>query len=338
MRFPIRAIVALAAVSLASLAVSSAPAVTVTIGSSRDNTLYEDSLGRWSSGAGPIMFCGNTQPGSGLRRALILFDIAAALPESAIVDSVKMRLHVSRANNNLTPLPARLRKVTTNWGEAGSNAGPFGGQGTSAQIGDATWLYTFFNTNTWTSPGGDFVPTNSDSQSVGPKGFYTWGSTAAMVADVQGWRTSPATNFGWLILGDIDEIHVAKGFDTRESDSVAFRPEMTIDYHLPSQPSGVGLPSGASDVVRLGANSPNPFRTQTTLDFSLAQAGRARLSIVDAEGRVVATLVDRVETAGPHKTVWNGRDANGDPAASGVYFMRLESSGGTAARAIVLTR
>ena len=49
--------------------------------------------------------------------------------------------------------------------------------------------------------GGDFSATVSASQSVGAIGQYTW-SSAQMVADVQSWLDNPASNFGWLVLGD----------------------------------------------------------------------------------------------------------------------------------------
>ena len=48
-----------------------------------------------------------------------------------------------------------------------------------------------------------------------------------MVADVQEWLDSPASNFGWLVLGDETAIATAKRFDTRES---ASPPMLTIQY------------------------------------------------------------------------------------------------------------
>ena len=36
-----------------------------------------------------------------------------------------------------------------------------------------------------------------------------------MVADVQSWLDNPATNFGWLVLGDESDILTAKRFDTQ---------------------------------------------------------------------------------------------------------------------------
>ena len=46
-----------------------------------------------------------------------------------------------------------------------------------------------------------------------------------MRADVQSWLDDPASNFGWLVLGDESEIPTAKRFDTRES---ASPPVLTI--------------------------------------------------------------------------------------------------------------
>ena len=48
-----------------------------------------------------------------------------------------------------------------------------------------------------------------------------------MVADVQSWLDNPASNFGWLVLGDESTIATAKRFDTRES---ASPPVLTIQY------------------------------------------------------------------------------------------------------------
>jgi hypothetical protein len=53
----------------------------------------------------------------------------------------------------------------------------------------------------------------------------------------------------------------------------------------------------------------------------------------------VATL-HRAERqpAGVHHVVWNGRTAEGRPAASGTYFYRLDAGGTTQTRQMVLVR
>ena len=77
----------------------------------------------------------------------------------------------------------------------------------------------------------------------------------------------------------------------------------------------------------LGRAWPNPFNPVTTISFSLRERGRARLRIYDVAGRLVRTLVDEVRPAGLHEARWDGRNAGGRRASSGVYFCRFEAPG-----------
>ena len=54
----------------------------VSVVASQDNSLYEDSQGVLSNGAGDYLFAGRTKQSAGrsLRRALVQFDIAGAVP------------------------------------------------------------------------------------------------------------------------------------------------------------------------------------------------------------------------------------------------------------------
>ena len=97
------------------------------------------------------------------------------------------------------------------------------------------------------------------------------------------------------------------------------------------QKAPTATPTGVEDepefANRLGHARPNPFNPVTTIDFSLAAAGRATIRIFDAAGRVVRTLVDSSVEAGPHTAVWDGTTDTGRRAASGVYFVRMEAAG-----------
>src|SRR5262245_25498832 len=84
----------------------------------RDNSLYEGYPTN-SNGAG-YLYAGRTN-GSLARRALLRFDIAAALPPGSHVDAVQLTLTVSRANFG-GGLPASLHRALADWGEQGSNA------------------------------------------------------------------------------------------------------------------------------------------------------------------------------------------------------------------------
>jgi hypothetical protein len=79
-------------------------------------------------------------------------------------------------------------------------------------------------------------------------------------------------------------------------------------------------------VTALAQNAPNPFNPTTKIRFSLEQAGRARLAVYDARGRLVRRLADEEFAAGPQEVLWNGRDEGGSPLASGVYLYRLETA------------
>jgi hypothetical protein len=120
-----------------------------------DNTLYEDPLGQLSNGSGQYIFVGvSNQPA--LRRATLRFDIAGSeIPAGSTIDSVRLTLHMSRSNAG--PTTVSLHRLAAAWGEGASDASGPEGQGIGAAAGDATWIHTFFDTNQWTNPGGDFA-------------------------------------------------------------------------------------------------------------------------------------------------------------------------------------
>jgi hypothetical protein len=88
----------------------------------------------------------------------------------------------------------------------------------------------------------------------------------------------------------------------------------------------------------LEQNAPNPFNPVTRIDYALAAPGTAKLAVYDLRGRLVRTLTDGEEAAGPHHAEWNGVDANGMPVASGVYLYRLESAGNVLSRKCLLMK
>jgi hypothetical protein len=235
----------------------SADADTVVLDASRDNTLCEDGAGSLSNGAGEYLFAGVTDQPS-MRRALIAFDIAGQIPPGSLIQSVTLRLNMSRTISGMERVT--LYRVQADWGEGTSDAGGQEGRCASATPGDATWVHTFFDTDTWGTVGGDIAITPSASQDVGNLGPYAWGSTPEMVADVQAWLDNPGMNFGWAILGNELQTGSAKRFDSRQNASLNVRPSLTVDF-LPgmstinvyesSDPAMIVLPGnivGSADV------------------------------------------------------------------------------------------
>ncbi len=252
----------------------------VTIGASKDNTLFQSAAGSLSNGAGQYFFVGRTaQPSDSLRRGVLAFDIAGNVPAGATIISVSLRLHMSKTVAG--PETVVLRRLLGNWGEGTSDANGQEGPGTTAATNDATWLHRFYSTSTWNSPGGDFVQTISAGASVVGNGFYTWGSTAPMVADVQGWLNTPASNFGWIVLGDESFASTAKRFDTKESLTAANRPTLTIDYTI-SAPVPPHL--------RFGQRPTNTVAGQVI-------APAVTVQVVDQFGNIVASDTSNVTVA-----------------------------------------
>ena len=214
------------ATALVGIFPSLATAQLANINPIKDNTLYQydPAEGDVSNALGQHFFAGETGMGE-LRRGVLAFDITGSVPAGSTILGVTLSLNMSRTGS-ATPRIVELHRMLADWGEGTSVAPGEEGDGAPATINDATWRHRFFDTIFWTTEGGDFSDTVSASQSVGAVGVYTW-SSSQMVADVQAWLDNPATNFGWLVLGDEFDILTAKRFDTRES---ASPPVLTIQY------------------------------------------------------------------------------------------------------------
>jgi len=99
-------------------------------------------------------------------------------------------------------------------------------------------------------------------------------------------------------------------------------------------------PGGArpDPVFALSTAAPNPANPVTSVTLRLVTSARIDAAVFDPRGRRVRTLAAGTLAAGDHALVWDGRDARGRAAASGVYLVRAVASGQTATRKIALTR
>jgi len=221
-------------------------ATTVTIPASKDNTLYENATGSVSNGAGEYIFTGRTKDGF-RRRAVIAFDVAANIPAGSTINSVTLQLKLSRVANNTLRVTS-LYRLLADWGQGTSNAVQNPGQGAPSTTGDATWIHRFYPSTFWTAAGSDFNATSSASTGVTGTGTYTW-SSSTMMLDVQGWLTTPASNFGWLNAGDESVVETAKRFDSRENGQTASRPALIVAYTVAGGSGACCQPSGDCSVL-----------------------------------------------------------------------------------------
>ena len=92
-------------------------------------------------------------------------------------------------------------------------------------------------------------------------------------------------------------------------------------------PTQVGVNDPPPSRMQLGAARPNPFRGASEVQLSLAEPAFVRAEILDITGRRIATLASGSLPAGIHELTWDGTGARGDPAAPGVYLIRVQTPG-----------
>ncbi|MDE0019807.1 MAG: T9SS type A sorting domain-containing protein [Candidatus Poribacteria bacterium] len=90
-------------------------------------------------------------------------------------------------------------------------------------------------------------------------------------------------------------------------------------------------------------NYPNPFNPETWIPFDLAQESSVTIAIYNSAGRTVKRMELGELAAGSYRAkgkaaYWDGRDALGAPAASGVYYVRIEAGSFSETRRMVLSK
>lgn len=86
----------------------------------------------------------------------------------------------------------------------------------------------------------------------------------------------------------------------------------------------------------LQQNYPNPFNAQTDIAFELALPVHATLKIYNLSGQVVAVLADQQMAAGRYVRHWHGQTMANQPAAGGVYLVRLQAGSFICIRKLII--
>ena len=112
---------------------------------------------------------------------------------------------------------------------------------------------------------------------------------------------------------------------------------------LPIQWSDVKRPDSPFFKNALLPNYPNPFNPETWIPFDLAKQSAVTITIYNAAGRTVRVLELGELPAGSYRAkekaaFWDGRNSLGAPAASGVYFARIQAGGYSETRRMVLLK
>lgn len=89
---------------------------------------------------------------------------------------------------------------------------------------------------------------------------------------------------------------------------------------LANEPSAIGDDHSQTSPASfsLNQNYPNPFNPMTTIRYQVPQTQKVELSVYNAVGQLVGTLVNQLQTAGAHTVQFSAGDL-----ASGIYYYKL---------------
>ena len=295
-----------------------AQADVLTVEADRDNTLYQSPTGSLSNGSGERLFAGVTNGGV-LRRTVLHFDVSA-LPAGSVVSSVSLDMYISKAPPLAPNTLFEVHRLTQAWGEGASDAPLEEGGGAPSEVGDATWIHTYYAGSFWNNAGGDFVGVvSAATQTTGGTGPISW-SSPRLAADVQRWSSQPSKNFGWLIKADDEAVaQNAKRFDSREYlPDPARRPRLTIVYGPPAD----APPAAICGRVFCSSNAANVAEIE--IDTCSCAAGSMLVSMHGAPANRMCYLLVGAG-AGP---IVNPPGASGDLCLGGAAIGRYHLDSG----------
>ena len=77
------------------------------------------------------------------------------------------------------------------------------------------------------------------------------------------------------------------------------------------------------DRFALYPNYPNPFNPLTNITYDIKSNSHVKVNIANIKGNHIRYLINEYQFSGTHSVLWNGRDDNGNPVPSGIYFYTM---------------
>jgi hypothetical protein len=163
---------------------------------------------------------------------------------------------------------------------------------------------------------------------------FTWhGDSCAGCRRIQLLAVGPDIRVGALstvprtIPDIVPTIGELMGFATPLATGSSMDEIFRVETGVEEETVGIGL---ALRVV------PNPMNRSAEVRFNLSEPGPARCVVHDLAGRRVDVLLDSSFSSGEQVVAWDGLDAAGARAAAGLYFVTVQTPGGSVTRKVVL--
>lgn len=155
---------------------------------------------------------------------------------------------------------------------------------------------------------------------------HTWDfrfeSSADPEATLEWDNTGFGTNGAQLMLYDVNRKVL---IDMRTERSYRFQPQAGQSFRVFYGRTGDDI---VPDITSLGNPHPNPFNGHVTIPFILERDGSSvNISVTDALGRDVRTLLNRSVDRGMHSVTWDGTSPSNELVSGGLYFVRMNVDG-----------
>ena len=133
------------------------------------------------------------------------------------------------------------------------------------------------------------------------------------------------------VNGDGDTDLVVLGTNLASGDGGVF-----VLLNQGTSATAIAADAATPTAFALGTNYPNPFNPATTIPLAVpAGAKNVDLTIYNVLGQPLRQVWTGPLPAGEHRLTWDGRDAQGQPVATGVYVYRVQVDEQTDTRKMV---
>ena len=201
-----------------------------------------------------------------------------------------------------------------------------------------------------TVSGTPFVVTFPNGANSVPAGPFTvtWSIGGGSVAANVNIRLSTDGGTSWISLAmntpnDGTEVVTYSTATTRtacrikvEAAANIFYDVSDTDFTIVGNPAAVLISAETPRRLAITAVTPNPSHGFLRVEYAVPRTGFLRLTLMDVQGRVVATLVNGVLESGRYRTTWSGAVPCGK--AQGLYFLNAELDRERAVRRAIITR
>ncbi len=122
--------------------------------------------------------------------------------------------------------------------------------------------------------------------------------------------------------------------------------DVTIDFTHNINFTNIDWPTAITPIPQAGVpveyslwqNYPNPFNPITNIRFQIPRAGKVTLEVYNLLGQRIRALVNEVLQPGTYNVTWDGKNENGQPLGSGIYFYRLRTKKFTKSYRMILLK